>query len=627
MKKNTINFVATMPVLWLLLLLLTGCKRDLATLQPATYNANGEVFIDAFSKNLVYAAFGGTVPTAFNVDSSITYNHSAASMRIEVPDKNNPAGSYAGGSFFVTDGRNLSGFDALVFWAKASGPETVGVFGFGNDFGANQYQVSLNNVPVNSNWQQYIIPIPDASKLNGEKGLFYFAAGPDANGKGYTMWVDNVQFVKLGTISNPTPVILNGSNISQTSYVGVTTPITGISASFNLPNGINDTLGISASYFTFTSSNPATATVSSLGVITTTGAGTAVITATVGAAKAKGSLTINSPGVFVPAPTPTVDAANVLSVFSDTYTSVPVDYYNGYWAPFQTTQSADFEVSGNHVLNYTNFNFVGIQMSSPTNDISSMSDLHLDIYFPSALASGATFTIQVLDFGANGVPGGGDDVSDQVTYQASALQSTKWNSFDIPLSSLPKLTTRQHIGQIIFVGTGIPGFFADNIYFWRFATEPTTAAPTPTYDAASVLSIFSDAYTNVAGTDFFPNWGQATVVSQPTIAGKKNLLYTGLNYEGTQLAAPQNVSSYGFLHIDYYSPNASALNVFLINSGAVTGGNAVQTSYPLTVPTNGVWTSVDIPLSKFAPVSLSKVDQMMFTGNGNIYFGNIYFHN
>lgn len=626
MKTKIINLIAIVPVLWLLVLPQFGCKRDVATLAKATYATNGDVFVDAFSKNLVYAAFGGTVPTAFQVDSSTTYNHSIASMRFEVPDKNNPAGSYAGGSFFVTDGRNLSGFDAVTFWAKASGPETVGVFGFGNDFGANQYQVALNNVLINSNWQQYIIPIPDASKLTAEKGLFYYAAGPDNSGRGYTFWVDNVQFVKLGTISNPIPVILNGANIQQTSYVGVNTPITGISESFNLPNGINDTLAIAPAYFDFTSSNTATATVTSAGLVSTTGAGTSVITATVGGVKAKGSLTINSPGVFVPAPTPTRDPSNVISVFSDAYTNVPVDYYNGYWAPYQTTQSADFEVNGAHVLNYTNFNFVGIQMSSPTIDISSMADLHMDVYFPSAVAAGASFTIEVLDFGANGVPGGGDDVSDQVTYTAPTLQSAKWVSLDIPFTSLPKLTTRQHVGQIILSGTNVTSFFADNIYFWQYPAEPTTAAPTPSYAAANVLSIFSGAYTDVAGTNFFPGWGQATVVSQTTIGGTNTLLYTGLNYEGTQLASPQNVSSYSFLHVDYYTPNSSALNVFLINSSAVTGGNAVQTSYPLTVPTGGVWASVDIPLSKFSPVDLTKIDQMMFTGNGTIFLENIYFH-
>ncbi|MCP5012891.1 MAG: hypothetical protein GY942_23180, partial [Aestuariibacter sp.] len=41
-------------------------------------------------------------------------------------------------------------------------------------------------------------------------------------------------------------------------------------------------------------------------------------------------------------------------------------------------------------------------------------------------------------------------------------------------------------------------------------TEPTVAAPTPTEDAGNVISIFSDAYTDVTGVDYNPAWGQAT---------------------------------------------------------------------------------------------------------------------
>jgi hypothetical protein len=43
-------------------------------------------------------------------------------------------------------------------------------------------------------------------------------------------------------------------------------------------------------------------------------------------------------------------------------------------------------------------------------------------------------------------------------------------------------------------------------------SQPTTNAPTPTKAAADVISIFSDAYTNVA-TNYNPNWGQSGSVT------------------------------------------------------------------------------------------------------------------
>jgi hypothetical protein len=42
------------------------------------------------------------------------------------------------------------------------------------------------------------------------------------------------------------------------------------------------------------------------------------------------------------------------------------------------------------------------------------------------------------------------------------------------------------------------------------------------------------------------------------------------------------------------------------------------------VPTSG-WSSIDIPLSAFAPVDLNNVFQIKVEGNGDIYFDNILF--
>jgi hypothetical protein len=66
------------------------------------------------------------------------------------------------------------------------------------------------------------------------------------------------------------------------------------------------------------------------------------------------------------------------------------------------------------------------------------------------------------------------------------------------------------------------------------------------------------------------------------------------------------------------------VKVYIISPGPV------ETPYVLTVPTNGSWTSIDIPLSAFAPVNLANVFQMKFdSGNGSsdvVFLDNIYFH-
>ncbi|WP_395077309.1 glycosyl hydrolase family 16 [Flavobacterium sp.] len=627
--KSNLNFVKILSLL-MIAMSFSACEKDLNDLEEASYPINPEVFIDGFSPGLNFASFGGAVPTAFQVDNEITYSNSSASMRFDVPNVNDPSGAYAGGSFFTSVGRDLSGYDALTFWAKSSKVATIDVVGFGNDFGANKYQGSISGLTISTAWKKYIIPIADASKLKAEKGMFFISEGPEG-GVGYTFWIDDVKFEKLGTIAHGKGSIFDGVDKVETSFIGVSKTIDALISVFNLPNGINQPVAVTPSYFVFSSSNTSVATVDELGKISIIGTGTAKITAKLGDTLAIGSLTINSSGTFINAPTPTRNASNVISIFSETYPNVPVDYYNGYYAPYQTTQSADFTVGTDNVLNYTNFNFVGIQFSAPTINATLMSHLHLDIFIPRAtpLLAGSNFKIEVNDWGSDAAFGGGNDVTGSRTFFTPTLVSQNWISLDIPLSSLAGLTRKINLAQIVLstTNTNISTFYADNIYFYNdgsiIPAVPTAAAPTPSISAANVTSIFSDAYTNVAGSDLNPNWGQATVTTQVPIAGNNTLKYAGLNYQGLQIGSSQNVSTKNFLHLDYYTANSTSLKVYLISTGPV------ERPYTLTVPSSGTggWRSVDIPLTAFAPVNMSDIIQLKFDGNGDIYLDNIYFRN
>lgn len=625
MKNNKSLQLVIINLLGLLVLTGLGCKkRDVNELQTISYPTTADVFIDDFTGDLDYAAFGGSDVRAFQVDAKETYNNSRQSMRFDVPDANSPLGSYAGGVFLSKSGRNLSGYNALTFYIKANQALNIGEIGFGNDLGANKYLVSITNLPATTAWKKVIIPIPDASKLTAEKGMMYFASAP-INNRGYTFWIDEVKFEKLGTIGLGAAAINNGSNTSVTTFVGVNTTVAGIISTYNLPTGVNQTVNLSKAYFEFKSSNTAVSTVNTNGVASSLSAGTAVITATIGGVQASGSVTINCVGTYTNAPRPTRNAANVISIFSDAYTNVPVNYYNGYWQPWQTTVSNDFVVNGDNVLNYGIFNFVGIEFSSPTVNASTMSHFHADFFFPGAIAPGRQLRIIVVDFGPNGAFGGGDDTRHSTTFTAPTLVSQNWVSIDIPFASMTGLGSRNNLGQIIFEGGDGSVMYADNIYFWN--TAPAVAAPVPTYPAANVISLYSDSYTNVTGSNINPAWGQATVVSQAAIGGNNMLVYNNLNYQGFQIGSNQNLTGKQFLHLDYYSLNSTALNVYLISPPGSPGGQApFEKAVPLTVPTTTGWNSIDIPLTSFTPqVALNNVFQLKFDGNGTIYLDNILF--
>jgi len=618
MKKISHNHIKYFA-LGLVALLLVSCERDLEDLSPARYPSNPDIFIDGFSAGLNYAAFGGSVPTAFDVDQDVTYDGTAASMKFEVPDAGDPRGAYAGGAYFTETPRDLSAYNALTFWAKASQSANIDVLGFGNDMGESGFQVTVLGMPVNTNWKKYIIPVPDPSRLSAEQGMFFYSEGPE-NDKGYTFWIDELKFENLGTIAHPTFKILNGETKTETSFVGVTKTIDGMRASFNLPTGVDQEVILSPAYFNFQSSDASIATVNEEGVVTVTGGpGSAEISATVGDVEADGELIVQSVGEFEAAPVPDKDPADVISLFSDAYENVPVDYYNGYWEPYQTTLSADFEVDGDHILHYTNFNFVGVQFSSPTIDASEMSHLYFDLYIPNTLPGDAQFKIELVNEGTEG--------SASYSRTISVSQSQQWISMDISFDDFTGLTDRSRLYQLIFVSENpnMTSFYADNIFFYNNGiappppSEPNTPAPVPTVAAADVVSVFSDSYSAIAGTDLNPSWGQATVVTQIQIEGNNTLKYSGLNYQGIQLGSSQNVSAMTHLHLDFWSANSTSVMVFLISPGPV------ETSYTLTVPTTG-WSSLDIPLSEFAPVDMGDVIQLKFEGNGDIYLDNIYFH-
>ena len=354
MKKYSITKFRKIGFALLGLLFVPGCQNEVSDLRDidatVSQNTNPDVFIDTFSGGLDYAAFKDSDYLGFQVDSDVTYNGSSASMRFDVPNVGDPDGGFTGGAFFSTAGRNLSGYNVLTFWAKGLQAATIEI-GFGLDNkGSQDYKASCTQ-KISTTWKKYYLPIPDASKLSLEKGLFYVSAGANAAGDGFTFWLDEVKYEKLDDIILQEALINSGKNTTSTGPAPLT--IGGLTTKFRLPNEGNQVVNTSPNYYNFISDNVTVASINSKGVVEKLSAGTTNITATLGDEVAVGSVIVVATGVFVKAPIPSRSAANVVSVFSDSYTNINIDFFNGYWQPYQTTLSNDFEVKGDKFLNYT----------------------------------------------------------------------------------------------------------------------------------------------------------------------------------------------------------------------------------------------------------------------------------
>lgn len=164
-------------------------------------------------------------------------------------------------------------------------------------------------------------------------------------------------------------------------------------------------------------------------------------------------------------------------------------------------------------------------------------------------------------------------------------------------------------------------------------SQPTTNAPVPTQLSANVISVYSDAYTNLSGTDLNPNWGQSGFNSvnstfNPTgVTTTPNYVYfmDNMNYQGMQFTG-QNLVSAGMekLHIDIWTPNCTSFEVYLIANGA--GEKQVTLT-----PTLSGWNSYDIALSEYSNqnLPLTNIFQFKFVGtpfgSSKVYLDNIYF--
>ena len=151
---------------------------------------------------------------------------------------------------------------------------------------------------------------------------------------------------------------------------------------------------------------------------------------------------------------------------------MPVDTWS---ASFDNSDVADVRIAGNDVKKYTRMGFVGIEFIAQQINATDMTHLHVDIY----TANASRFLMRLVDFGANGAFGGGDDSNGQVilnTGTSPAVTAGQWTSLDIPLAAFSGLAARRNLAQIILENAS-PTLYIDNLYFYKVPAPPVPTAP------------------------------------------------------------------------------------------------------------------------------------------------------
>ncbi len=162
--------------------------------------------------------------------------------------------------------------------------------------------------------------------------------------------------------------------------------------------------------------------------------------------------------------------------------------------------------------------------------------------------------------------------------------------------------------------------------------SPLNSAPTPpARGAVDVISIYGDAYTNVAGTNYNPDWGQSgqgSGFAEFDLDSDKMLQYINLSYQGIGIGETIDVSGMEFLHMDVWTGGVNVLETSLING---VDGNSTEAPV-LRDLTADNWTSFDIPISEYTDQGLTvdQIFQLKLVGDpwatGTVFVDNIYFH-
>ena len=320
----------------------------------------------------------------------------------------------------------------------------------------------------------------------------------------------------------------------------------------------------------------------------------------------------NEPGdAPVAAPTaPTAAAADVVSIYSDSYTDVSIEAWNPNWG--QTTTMETVTISGNSILKYSSLNYSGIVTNyDPGTDISGMTYVHFDYWTNDATKLGLKL---VNTSYADGDP------KKEALASVSSIVKGGWVSVDIPLSDYTNDTSK--FMQLVLDGDGT--VYIDNLYF--FDNKPTVAPAAPTAAAADVVSIYSDSYTDVSIEAWNPNWGQTTTMETVTISGNSILKYSSLNYSGivTNYDPGTDISGMTHVRFDYWTLDTTKLGLKLVNTSYEDGDPKKEALASVSSISKGKWVSVEIPLSDYTN-DASKFMQLVWDGNGDVYIDNLYF--
>jgi hypothetical protein len=172
-----------------------------------------------------------------------------------------------------------------------------------------------------------------------------------------------------------------------------------------------------------------------------------------------------------PAPTPPArDSADVVSIYSDTYTGdISYDNFDAGWCGGAAVTG--IMISGNNTLQ-KNAGIIchGIEFQSDRRDLSAFTNIHFDLYTDDADLTGDVFNVKLVDFAGGGAEASALEVNIN-TGTSPAIVANSWVSVDIDITALGGVVigslTRSDVAQIGITTANLDNVWYDNIYLYK----------------------------------------------------------------------------------------------------------------------------------------------------------------
>lgn len=529
----------------------------------------------------------------------------------------------------------------------------------------SQVELAVPEAKVQGSWNSYDIDVSlysavDLTNLKWVVPVSY-------EGSGTTIYFDNVYFWKAPT--DP----LKDASLSDLKIDGTTLhnfSATTITYTHQVPTGTtvvpqitvaNATNGSATTVITQATSIPGDAT-----VLVTSADSSTNKTYTV-------SFVEVGPATAAPNP-PTRDAENVISIYSDAYTSTTIDNFDfGLCGP--ATSVNEVIIANNATQHYLGEGCQGINIETNRIDASTFTNLHFDFYTDEANTVGKVFNIKLVDWAGNETESAATGL--EINFNdGSGLISGSWISVDVDLTTVGGKVggnlTRGDIAQI-HITSNLSNAWYDNLYLYKETFIPGTcsdgimnqdekgidcggsscapcsgppaiAAPTPPNRlAAEVISFYSDAYADTVIDNFdFGLCGASSAVTEVLIADNATQQYLGEGCQGISIETNKiDASTFTNFHFDFYTDNAIDGAVFNLKLVDWAGSTTENSSTGLEIIFNGgtpiklvanEWVSVDVNLTTTGAMVLgnltrSDIAQIHITSNlPNAWYDNIYLH-